>query len=232
MVAQHAPQFAVATDVVRWQAQFEMARIVQVAGFLTKQALGRLQAEATAYRAKAERSYIPGHKKGGALSYEAVHRFAPACLALYHSAVLRHWLSGVVGEAVRPTADHDQSSCSLLYYDQTGDHIGWHYDLNFYRGRHFTVLLSLLNRAPGGGLSHGCLQRRHRDKVDVVNTEENSLVVFEGAEVLHRATAVGKNELRVILSMTFCTDPGVGRLRELARRIKDTAYYGPRVLFD
>jgi hypothetical protein len=32
--------------------------------------------------------------------------------------------------------------------------------------------------------------------------------------------------------MTLCTDPRIGWLREPIRRIKDTAYYGPRVLFD
>jgi hypothetical protein len=32
--------------------------------------------------------------------------------------------------------------------------------------------------------------------------------------------------------MTFCTDPRIHPLKELARRIKDTAYYGPRALID
>jgi hypothetical protein len=40
---------------------------------------------------------------------EALHRHAPACLALYHSPELWHWLGRVVGETLQPTADHDQT---------------------------------------------------------------------------------------------------------------------------
>jgi hypothetical protein len=35
-----------------------------------------------------------------------------------------------------------------------------------------------------------------------------------------------------MLSMTFCTDPRIHPVKELARRVKDTAYYGPRALID
>ena len=35
-----------------------------------------------------------------------------------------------------------------------------------------------------------------------------------------------------MLSMTLCTDPGINPIKELARRVKDTAYYGPRALID
>ena len=45
-----------------------------------------------------------------------------------------------------PTPLHDQSSCSVLVYEKPGDHIGWHYDHNFYKGRHFTVLIPIVNR--------------------------------------------------------------------------------------
>jgi hypothetical protein len=196
--------------------------------------LAQLREEARQARRLAERSLVPGHKKGGTLSYEAVHREAPRCLALYHSVALRQWLVRVLGTEVRPTADHDQSSCSLLYYDRPGDHIGWHFDHNFYRGRHFTVLLSLENRgaATAGRLSSGRLQRRLHGATREVPTPENVLVVFEGARVFHRATAVGDRERRIMLSMTFATDPRVHPWKETLRRIKDTAYFGPRVLVD
>jgi hypothetical protein len=56
--------------------------------------------------------------------------------------------------------------------------------------------------------------------------------MFEGARVLHRATGVAPGDERIMLSMTLCTDPRLGLFKELARRVKDTAYYGPRVLID
>jgi hypothetical protein len=35
-----------------------------------------------------------------------------------------------------------------------------------------------------------------------------------------------------MLSMTLCTDPRIHPLKELVRRVKDTAYYGLRALID
>lgn len=231
IVANHVPKFA--TDLEPTDAQkFADAHIVRIDQLLDTSSLANLQAECLANHIHAERSYIPKHKKGGTLSYEAIHRSAPACLALYHSTAMRALVSKVTGTPVQPTADHDQSSCSLLYYDQTGDHIGWHYDYNFYRGRHFTVLVSLINRSDQGGLSKARLQRKSGGEISNLETDENTLVIFEGAKVFHRATAIDPGEQRIMLSMTFCTEPHIHPLKELMRRIKDMAYYGPRVLFD
>ncbi len=102
----------------------------------------------------AERSYLPTHKKGGTVSYETLRAKAPAIVALYRSQAFRELISQITGVAVAPTPLHDQSSCSILFYEKPGDHIGWHYDHNFYKGRHFTVLVPVINRdSKGDGLS-------------------------------------------------------------------------------
>jgi len=72
--------------------------------------------------------------------------------------------------------------------------------------------------------------RRGR-KARVIPTPPNALVVFEGAKVLHRVTTLAEGERRIILSMTYCTDPRNSRLQEVARRVKDTAYFGLRALW-
>ncbi len=102
--------------------------------------------EAALRHRRTERSYFPAHKQGGTIAYEELHRTAPEIVAFYQSDYLRRLCSAVIGEPVLPTPIHDQSSCSLLFYDRPRDHIGWHYDYNFYNGRHFTVLLPLVNR--------------------------------------------------------------------------------------
>jgi hypothetical protein len=84
-----------------------------------------------------ERSFVPTHKKGGTVAYETLIASAPAIVALYHCANFKDVISRVVGVPVHPTPINDQSSLSVLFYDKPGDHIGWHYDHNFYRGRHF-----------------------------------------------------------------------------------------------
>lgn len=228
----HPPRLAVGVRAEIASAAFARDRLCRVDGFVAESTLGVLQRECLAAGHLAERSYIPSHKQGGTLSYEAIHRQAPACLGLYHSAALREWLSALVGTPLAVAADHDQSACSLLYYDRVGDHIGWHYDHNFYRGRHFTVLLALLNRAAAGGPSAARLQVRRDGAVLDVDTQANTLVVFEGAQVRHRATAAADGDRRILLSMTFCTDPRLGVVSEIVRRCKDVAYYGPRALID
>src|SRR5262245_28457695 len=79
-----------------------------------------------------ERSYLPTHKKGGTVAYETLETHAPALVRLYRSAEMRTRISQITGVTVVPTPVHDQSSCSVLFYEKPGDHIGWHYDHNFY----------------------------------------------------------------------------------------------------
>ena len=182
--------------------------------------------------ARTERSYFPAHKKGGTVAYEDLHRTAPELVAFYQSDYLRRLCTAVIGEPVVPTPLEDQSSCSLLFYDRPRDHIGWHYDHNFYNGRHFTVLLSLVNRhLYEDRLSSAQLVIRQEGREITVPTPPNTLIVFEGAKVFHQVTRLEKDELRVVLSMTVCTRPRASLLKGTIRRFKDIAYFGVRALW-
>src|SRR5262249_46017771 len=131
-----------------------------------------------------------------------------------------------------PTPLHDQSSCSILIYDRHGDRIGWHFDHNFYNGRHFTVLLPLVNEGPYAGTLSSCrLFVKESGEVRMIPTPPNCLVVFEGAYIRHSVTALPKHQRRIILSMTFCTNPSSTPTRDLLRRFKDIAYFGLRALW-
>ena len=179
-----------------------------------------------------ERSYIPTHKKGGTVAYETLFEVAPAIVALYHSPQMRTLASRIVGETVRPTPIYDQSSLSVLFYEKPGDHIGWHYDHNFYRGRHFTVLLPILNHGSAdGGLSHATLKAMIGGREVDIATPPNTLVVFEGARVNHRVTPIVEGERRLVISMTYCTDSRANVVQGAVRRIKDVAFFGPRALW-
>lgn len=179
-----------------------------------------------------ERSYIPTHKKGGTVAYESLFSDSPAIVALYHAPEMRELVSRIVGEPVRPTPIHDQSSLSVLFYEKPGDHIGWHYDHNFYRGRHFTVLLPVINEGSGpDGLSHALLQARIDGRETDIATPPNTLIVFEGARVHHKVTPIHEGERRLVISMTYCTDPRANVVQGAARRIKDIAFFGPRALW-
>lgn len=215
------------------RTEFETRRLIRVENFVAAETLAILQKEATDNFPRLERSYVPVQKKGETLSYESIQRHAPFCLGVYHSREVRELVERIVGEPILPTPLQDQSSLSLLCYRSAGDHINWHFDHNFYCGRHFTVLLCLWNRGPEGGRSKCRFEYVGAgDEVETVEMPENSLVVFEGARIRHRATPLGPNELRVILSMTYSTDPRTKWPREALRRIKDTAFFGVRALWD
>ncbi len=203
-------------------------RLATVARVLPREAFAVVLA-AAARATAAERSYVPGHKKGGTVSYEALHSLAPEIVALYHSPYLIGLCSATIGEPVGPTPIRDQSSCSLLVYDRPGDHIGWHFDHNFYEGRHFTALLPIVNEGPFG-LSSARLVC-DLEPLREVQTPPNTLVLFEGARIRHRVTRLREGERRVLLSMTYCTNPVSSPLKNAARRVKDTAYYGVRALW-
>ena len=220
-------------DARRYAAAFVAERLVCVDEFAAPATLARLRDEALAGIPRMDHSHIPWHKKGNTLSYEQILRHAPHIAEFYRSRALRDWISTITGTTVQMTPLQDQSSLSVLCYKDAGDHIQWHYDHNFYRGRHFTVLLSLVNRAATGGLSHSRLERQFPGgETRVIDIPENTLVVFEGARVRHRATPTAAGDLRVILSMTYCDDPRISPAKALARRIKDTAFFGIRALWD
>lgn len=211
---------------------FARDNLVRIDNFLGAECLRILRAEAENNVPRMVTSYIPTHKRGKTLSYENIHRYAHGCLGLYHSAEMQDCVSAITGMKVYPTPDQDQSSLSVLCYNEAGDHINWHYDHNFYRGRHFTVLLSLANESRNGELSQSQLMKRTSAGDESINTSPNTLVVFEGASVLHRASPTAEGDLRIMLSMTYCADPRTNWLKELARRFKDTAFYGIRALWD
>lgn len=206
-------------------------RLAVIPDFLPADVLGVLRAEAEAL-ARPERSFVPIHKQGGTVAYETMISAAPHIVSLYHARALQDLVSRLVGATVQPTPLHDQCSLAVLFYDKPGDHIGWHYDHNFYRGRHFTVLLPVMNEgASDDGLSHATLHA-FLGGIDVeVGTPANMLVVFEGARVCHKVTPIREGERRLVISMTYCTDPRAKIWQAVGRRIKDTAFFGIRALW-
>jgi hypothetical protein len=207
------------------------ASIATIPNFLADEQFTHLVREVEAL-AGAERSYVPTHKKGGTVAYETLIAWAPSVTGLYHSQALRSLVSRTVGVKVDPTPLQDQSSLSILVYDRPGDHIGWHYDHNFYPGRHFTLLLPVVNMGrSAGGLSHARLSAKTGGVEREIGTPPNTLVLFEGAKMLHKVSPIVEGERRVVISMTYCADPRASGVQAVARRVKDTAFFGVRALW-
>lgn len=241
---------------------------------------------------------FPPGKAGSAVSFAALQKHSSLICSFYESLAPR--VSELVGLPVRPTPAEDKSSLSVLLYTAEGDHIDWHYDLNFYRGRHFTVLVPLIvspgvdsqlqvcvpqgnERARARGdapLVHASASQETVEAVlgprfatasgnkfndaciQVVPTIEGHLICFEGSKVFHRVTPLGASArawksswtppraeasgtvetvaerlregapIRVVLSMTFCTDSSADFLSTVQRRLKDMTYFGLTALLN
>jgi hypothetical protein len=203
-----------------------------IPNFLPAETFAQLRDEIVSFD-QTERTYFPIHKQGGTVAYETLHQSAPKVVAFFNTAYLRDFISTIIGEKVYPTPIQDQSACSLLFYTKPGDHINWHYDHNFYNGRHFTVLLPIVNQqnqAPDR-LSAAQLLVKHAEQEQAIASVPNTLIVFEGANVLHKVTRLGPDETRIMLSMTFATTPQASLVKAVARRFKDVAFFGIRALW-
>lgn len=103
----------------------------------------QLRNEAQRLLDEAVRYDFPGGKCGRTVSYAKLQQLSPSVICSFYREFASN-VSAALGIELVPTQLSDKSSCSLLVYDQPGDFIDWHHDVNFYRGRHFTVLLPLL----------------------------------------------------------------------------------------
>jgi len=204
-----------------------------VPSFLPDGLLGRLQAEVEKLRPHIHRNYIPRQKKGGSVDYETLRQVAPTIHDVYSSPAFFAFLTELTGEAIQYCPDTDLHRCALYAYTEPGDHIGWHYDTSFYRGRRFTVLLALVNDA-SSRLAYRLHTRNpgHEVVEGSVATPPGALVVFDGDKLHHAVTPLGVGEQRFLVTMEFVTDPSMSWAMRLVSNVKDAwAYFGLRKVF-
>lgn len=204
-----------------------------VEDFLDAGDIAPLIADANACRPHINRNFVPGIKKGGSVSYHDIRRHAPDIHALYHAPAFIDWLNTLTGETLLTCPENDPHACALYYYTEEGDHIGWHYDTSFYRGKRFTVLLGLVQQSRSELVARLYHRSGARPAEDVrVASRPGTLVVFNGDRCWHKVTPCGAHEDRVILSMEYVTDRHMSWGHRVVSNVKDAvAYFGIRALF-
>jgi hypothetical protein len=179
------------------------------------------------------RNYVPGHKKGASVSFYAILRQAPAILSLYRSPAWLLFLSRIVEEPLMLCPEDDPHSCALYYYTQPGDHIGFHYDASYYKGKRFTVLLGLVERSEHCRLvarvcKHGETKEIRETRIPM---DPGTFVLFNGDKLWHAVTPLGKAEERIILTLQYVTNQEMGPFKKMFSNLKDAvAYFGPAAL--
>ena len=204
--------------------------------FIPKKIVNPCLTEVELLRKNIFRNYVPGHKQGGSVSYYAIANERPessAILSLYRSPALRGFLSHIVKEELQLCPEQDPHSCALYYYTQPGDHIGFHYDKSYYKGKRYTVLMGLIERSEQCRLVAHMRKPGTKDDVQEqsIPLDPGSLVIFNGDKLWHAVTPLGPREERIVLTMQFVTDQAMGPFHRAFSNLKDIfGYFGPAAL--
>jgi hypothetical protein len=206
---------------------------LQMRDFLPSELTTQLIAAVETAKPAVHRNYLPRHKQGGSVSRHAIDTLAPVIAELYRSAALIDWLGKLAGEPIQMSPPQDPHAYALYFYTEPGDHIGWHYDTSYYRGRRYTLLLGIIDdsscrleyelhtREGGAAMVPGSLV-----------IPPGGMVFFDGDKLRHRITPLGAGEIRVSLTFEYVTDPRMHPYWRLISNMKDAvAYFGFRQVF-
>lgn len=185
-------------------------------------------------RPKLNRNYIPGHKKGGSVSYFTVREQAREFLTLYQSPAFLAFLTKVTRAPLQLCPDTDPHSCALYYYTEAGDHIGWHFDTSYYKGARYTILMGLIDRSAQCQLLAQLYKRdSSRTPKDLsLIIRPGDLVIFNGDKLWHAVSPLGEGEYRVVLTLEYVTNPDMNPFKRLYSNLKDAfAYFGLKAVF-
>jgi len=190
--------------------------------------------QAQGVKGELNRNYIPGHKKGGSVSYYAVMEKAPRFLDLYRSPAFVDFLSRLSHARLMLCPENDPHSCALYYYTEPGDHIGFHYDTSYYKGSRYTILMGLVDKSTQCKLVCELFKddpAKQPRRLELI-TEPGDLVIFNGDKLWHAVTPLGPGEERIALTMEYVTNPEMGSFKRLYSNLKDSfAYFGLRAVF-
>ena len=170
-----------------------------------------------------KRVVIPGWKAGRTISTASIQRDIPDLFDWYKN--LEEKIGSEIGQPVFITEDALPTTCAVLVYEEDGDFINWHYDVNYFNGRFFTLLI------PCTFDDDTCTEYSYYDKNGVlqsIKTKPEMSILFEGDKVFHMATKFCKKseKKRVVVSVQFSTDPTISWYNRAIMRIKDIAYIG------
>lgn len=168
-----------------------------------------------------KRVVIQGWKAGRTISTADVKQKLPELWDWYQG--LAAQIGTEIGEPVQPTGPDLPTTCAILVYEEDGDFINWHYDVNYFNGRFFTLLIPVT-------IENSCTLYTYYDKENVertLPTTETTSILFEGDKTFHMATKFcNRGTKRVIVSVQFSTDPTISWENRILMRVKDSAYIG------
>jgi hypothetical protein len=202
-------------------------------GFLPEEVVRRWDLELESLRPRIHRNFIPKHKKGGSVIYDVLAESAPTIDAVYRSAALLGFLRRLFGEPVDLCPRSDPHRCALYAYTEVGDHMGFHYDTSYYRGKRYTLLLGLRDNSSSRLVCHLYTKVPSREKrILEIETRPGTLVAFNGDRLWHSVTPTREGEQRFVVTMEYVTSASMNPFLRFVSNMKDAiAYFGFREVF-
>ena len=133
-------------DALKFQFQ-DQDELIILDNFLPQLLLDCILTELDQLRPSIHRNFIPRHKKGGSLSRFKIDRISPTIPAVYHDLSLFSLIIELAGGELKECPLNDPHTYALYCYTEPGDHIGFHYDNSYFKGRRYTMLLGLIDRS-------------------------------------------------------------------------------------
>jgi len=100
----------------------------------------------------------------------------------------------------------DTNRLSLLYYKDEGDGIDWHVDGTIYMGDRWAGILTIIEDIKESETKFE-LKPNGKPASFPVNKMENSLILFQGDQVQHRARPMLMDEQRIVVSLLLSSNP-------------------------
>jgi hypothetical protein len=201
--------------------------------FLPASILEKVLADLPTLAPHIHRNYVPVIKKGGSISRFVIDRLSPVVGEIYNTPAFLDLLRYLTSDELQACPERDPHTYALYYYTEPGDHIGFHYDTSYYRGKRYTLLLGLVDRSScklACDLYKGNPNREER-RISV-SLNPGALVFFNGDRLYHAVTPLGEGEERIVLTMEYVTDQYMNPFARLFSNLKDAfSYFGLRHVF-
>ncbi len=212
---------------------WEQGQFLALEHLMPTQLVQEFMQEVERVRPQINRNFIPGHKKGGSVSFYLLQKSAPAILAFYHHQGWMNLLSQIAGVPLLLCPEEDPHSCALYFYTEPGDHIGYHYDTSYYKGERFTVLLGLRDQSSSRLVCRLHTKEPDREVKELsLRTEPGTYIFFNGDKLYHAVTPLGAAEERIVLTLQYVTNPSMGMAQRWFSNMKDAVgYFGWSALF-
>lgn len=164
---------------------------------------------------KSKRVNIPGWKAGKTVSCSFMTSEIIEWYKYFANA-----MSKIIGEKLVITPLNLPTSCCILTYDEKDDFINWHFDVNYFNGRFFTVLIPLTQ-------NQTCTKYVFKNKYEEdesIDMSDGTCIIFEGEKVFHMASKLCSQQKRTILSLQYTTNPKINLINRFFMSVKDFAY--------